>query len=104
MSTDPKPLPKFFRENTMTTWVINTNSNTCHIYDYQRNHQLGSKIDKETKAFPEEYNQLLRMLDRLRLEEIANVNYHFCRQYEPLMKGFAEFEEEMNKAKQLNNN
>ena len=21
----------------MTTWVINTNSNTCHIYDYKRN-------------------------------------------------------------------
>ena len=71
------------------------------VYEYQKNHQLGSKVDKEAKTYPEEYNQLLRMLDQLRLDEIANVNYHFCKQYEPVMKGYAGFDEEMNKVKQL---
>jgi Peptidase family M48 len=71
------------------------------IYEDQKSHQLGSKIDAESKNYPAEYNQLLRMLDQLRLDEIVSVNYHFCKQYEPLMKGDARFDEEMNKVKQL---
>jgi Peptidase family M48 len=74
------------------------------VYEYQKNHQLGSKIDKESKTYPEEYNQLLRMMEQLRLDEIANLNYHFCKQYEPEMKGYAGFDEEMNKVKQLRKN
>ena len=74
------------------------------VYEYQKNHQLGSKVDKENKAYPEEYNQLLRMLEQLRLDEIANLSYRFCKQYEPLMKDYAGFEKEMNKAKQLRAN
>lgn len=71
------------------------------VYEYQKDHQLGSKIDKESKSFPEEYNQLLRMLDQLRLDEITTINYNFCKQYETLMKGYSGFEEEMTKVKQL---
>lgn len=71
------------------------------IYDYQKDHKLGSKIDTENKSYPEEYNNLLRMLGRLRLEEIANLNYNFCRQYVSQMKGYEGFEEQMNKAKKL---
>ncbi|MEP7376638.1 MAG: M48 family metalloprotease [Chitinophagaceae bacterium] len=74
------------------------------IYEYQKNHQLGTKIDAVSKSYPDEYNQLLRMLDQLRLDEIANVNYYFCKQYESLMKGYAGFDEEMNKVKQLRKN
>jgi hypothetical protein len=74
------------------------------VYEYQKNHQLGSKVDKENKAYPEEYNQLLRMLEQLRLDEIANLSYHFCKQYEPLMKDYTGFGKEMNKAKQLKMN
>ena len=68
------------------------------IYDNQKNHQLGSKIDAENKSYPEDYNLLLRMLGQLRLEEIASLNYYFCLQYEPVMKDYAGFEEEKNKA------
>lgn len=68
------------------------------IYDYQKDHKLGSRIDTENKAYPEEYNILLHMLDRLRLDEIANLNYQFCRQYEVTMKGYAGFEKELKKA------
>ncbi len=74
------------------------------IYEYQKDHQLGSKIDTESKNYPAEYNQLLRMVDQLKLDEIASVNYHFCKQYESLMKGYAGFDEEMNKVKQLKKN
>ncbi len=68
------------------------------VYDLQKEHQLGSKIDTENKAYPEEYNLLLRMLGRLRLDEIANLNYNFCKQYEMAMKGYAAFEKELKKA------
>jgi hypothetical protein len=71
------------------------------VYDYQKNHQLGTKIDTENKAFPEEYNLLLRMLGRLRLEEIASLNYHFCKKYEPAMQGYADFDKELKKAQSL---
>lgn len=71
------------------------------IYDYQNDHKLGSKIDTENKTYPGEYNNLLRMLGRLRLDEIANLNYNFCKQYVSQMKGYEGFEEQMNKAKKL---
>jgi hypothetical protein len=71
------------------------------IYDCQKDHKLGSKIDTESKTYPEEYNSLLRMLDRLKLDEIASLNYSFCKQYASLMKGYEGFEEQMNRAKKL---
>src|SRR5688572_22086702 len=71
------------------------------IYDYQKDHKLGSKIDAENKTYPVEYNSLLRMLDRLKLDEIASLNYNFCKQYASLMKGYEGFEEQMNRAKKL---
>ena len=43
------------------------------------------------------------MLDQIRLDEIASVNYHFCKQYEPEMKDYAGFREEMNKVQNFKN-
>lgn len=71
------------------------------IYDYQKDHKLGSKIDTENKAYSDEYNSLLRMLGRLRLDEIASLNYNFCKQYASPMKGYEGFEKEMSKAQKL---
>jgi Zn-dependent protease with chaperone function len=73
------------------------------IYDSQKNHKLGSRIDTESKGYPEGYNLLLRMLNQIRLDEIASVNYHFCKQYETEMKNYAGFREEMNKAQNRKN-
>jgi hypothetical protein len=39
------------------------------------------------------------LLSRLRLEEIAALNYYFCNQYQDQMVGYAGFGEEMDKAK-----
>jgi len=73
------------------------------IYDSQKNHKLGSRIDTESKGHPEAYNLLLRMLNQIRLDEIASVNYHFCKRYETEMKNYAGFREEMNKTQNLKN-
>jgi len=68
------------------------------LYESQKNHRLGVIAEKETRSYPADYNLLLRMIDRLRLEEIASLNYHFCRQYESQMKEYEKFLDEMNKA------
>jgi hypothetical protein len=39
------------------------------------------------------------MIDRLKLEEIAMLNYYFCKKYEAQMSGYKEFAVEMRKAK-----
>jgi hypothetical protein len=39
------------------------------------------------------------MMDRWRLEEIAYINYFFCRKYESQMKEYDEFAKEMEKAR-----
>ena len=73
------------------------------IYEKQQAHKLGLTIDSENKHFPDDYNQLLRMLGKIRLDEIAAINYSFCKQHQQLMKDYEGFAEEMNKASQLKN-
>jgi Zn-dependent protease with chaperone function len=67
------------------------------IYERQKDHKLGD-IDKENRAYPADYNLLLRMLDRLKLDEIATLNYYFCKKYESQMAGHEAFRLEMQKA------
>lgn len=63
------------------------------IYTAQKNHKLGTTIDSEKSAYPKDYNLLLRMLDKIRLEEIASLNFHFCKQYEQAMSNYESFED-----------
>ena len=70
-----------------------------YIYDSQKDHQVGTVTDKETRGYPEDYNLLLRMLDKLRLEEIANLNYNFCIKYEGQLSLYKGFNEELQKAR-----
>jgi len=65
------------------------------IYLQQKEHKLGLMIDAEDKTYPEEYNLLLRMLSRIRLDELAALNYSFCNQHYALMKSYPGFETEM---------
>lgn len=67
-------------------------------YEYQKNHTLGLWFTAETRGLPEDYNLLLRMLSRLTLQDIAELNYHFCKQYKEEMSEYAGFAEEMEKA------
>jgi hypothetical protein len=61
-------------------------------------------IETESKSNAADYNQLLRMLSRVRLEEIADLNYFFCRKYAEQLKNYPGFEIEMNKVRKLISN
>ena len=67
-------------------------------YEGRKNHTIGNMFSAESRWFPADYNLLLRLLSRLRLEEIAALNYYFCNQYKDQMVGYAGFGEEMDKA------
>lgn len=68
------------------------------IFEMQKDHKLGLTVDTEHKAHPADYNLLLRMLSRMRLEELARLNYSFCNKHLAAMKDYPGFEEEMNKS------
>lgn len=70
------------------------------IYQQQKEHTLGLSVDSENRVFPDGYNLLLRMLYRIRLEEIADLSYHFCNEYAEKGKEYPGFAEEWTKAKQ----
>lgn len=70
-------------------------------YEYTKNHRFGTMIDAESKVYPADYNLLLRMLNRIRLEEIAALNYYFCASYLTAMKDYEGFTEEMMKAQKV---
>jgi len=70
------------------------------IYKHQKEHQLGLIIDTENRRFNESYNLLLRMIYKLRLSEIADLNTSFCTYYMDQMKNYDGFEKEFQKAKQ----
>jgi len=69
------------------------------MFEMQKDHKIGLAVDNESKAYPDDYNMLLRMIGRMRLSEIANLNYQFCLQQLPAMKDYPGFEEQMQKAK-----
>ena len=71
------------------------------LYDYQKNHKIGLVTDKESRGKSMSYNLMLRMIDRLRLDEIANISYNFCSQYKEQMSGYSGFEKEYQTAVKL---
>ncbi|HET9432086.1 MAG TPA: M48 family metallopeptidase [Chitinophagaceae bacterium] len=72
------------------------------LYESQKNHEIGLKIGAENKAYSADYNLLLRMLSRVRLDELAALNYQFCKKYVTKMNGYTGFKEEMEKARKIN--
>lgn len=71
------------------------------LYDLQKKHMLGLTVDKETRGYPADYNLVLRMLDRLRLDELANLDYYFAKKYRERLAGYNEFTNEMRKAEKI---
>ena len=67
------------------------------LYRRQKDHKLGD-MEKEARNYPADYNLLLRMVDRLRLDEIASINFYFCKKYESQMPGDSRFAEEKREA------
>ena len=71
------------------------------LYLVQRDHKLGFTIDSENRSNPAEYNKLLRMLSKIRLNELSELAWHFARQNEPFMKTYPGYADLVNTA--LNN-
>jgi hypothetical protein len=71
------------------------------LYDSQKNHGLGLVTDKESRNYPADYNTVLRMVDRLRLDEIAALSFHFSRKYADKLSSYEEFVTEMKKAEKI---
>lgn len=64
------------------------------LYQKTKDHQIGSSVDKEGEEWSAGYNQLLRMLSRIRLEELAQLNFQFCRRYVAQARSYPGFLEE----------
>jgi len=67
------------------------------IYESQKKHILGTMIHSEDKTYSTDYNLLIRMLTRLRLDEITAINYQFCKKYYEQIKEYPAFKEEVKK-------
>jgi hypothetical protein len=64
------------------------------LYRHQKDHTLGTVTDKETRYYDKKYNLLLRMIDRLKLDEIADLSFQFAKKYNHLSV-YKEFADEM---------
>jgi len=73
-----------------------------HLYEAQKDHKLGFLVEKEARFYPEQYNLLLRMLDRLRLNEIVSLNINFCKKHYSLMKDHTGFKKELERLSGFN--
>ena len=70
------------------------------LYHYQKNHELGKVVDMPGAAHSEEYNTLLRMIQNLRLPEIAALSYHYLLQFQPLCGASSGFRTVFEKSKE----
>jgi len=73
------------------------------LWYLQKNHQLNQSIERENKSYPEQYNLLLRLLDRLRLDELVSLNTAFAARYAEQMKTYPGFAAELDKLQKLKN-
>jgi Zn-dependent protease with chaperone function len=72
------------------------------LWYLQKNHELKQAIEKEDRSFRPQYNLLLRMLDRLRLDEIVSLNSAFAARYAQKMKTYPGFAAELDTLYNIN--
>jgi predicted Zn-dependent protease len=61
------------------------------IFLHQKNHELNKIVDLPGPLFDSSYNDLLQLIQNLRLSEIAAIAYHFMQQYEEQSSGDKDF-------------
>ena len=61
------------------------------IYSAQLTHELGKISELPNPEFDQEYNNLLRMIQNLRLTEIASIAYYYLKANQESGKGSEEF-------------
>ena len=52
------------------------------VFSYQKKHELNKIVDLPNPQYDSAYNDLLRLLQNLRLQEIAALSYYYLRQHE----------------------
>lgn len=65
------------------------------LFALQKAHKIGLAIDAEDKGYPQSYNLLIRMLSRLKLDEILQVNTYFSKKYYSLVQDDEAFKKEL---------
>jgi Zn-dependent protease with chaperone function len=73
------------------------------LYEQQKKHKAGLLLDTENKFYAEDYNQLLRLLNRIRLDEMAQLTRSFCNRYLSPLKEIQPVAEQINIAEKNNN-
>lgn len=73
------------------------------LYEQQKNHKAGLLLDTENKFYPTDYNLLLRFLNRVRLDELAQVTHAFCNRYLRPLAEYPAVAEQINIAEKNNN-
>jgi Zn-dependent protease with chaperone function len=68
------------------------------LYKNQKDHMLGMYIDSENNRYADGYNDLLRMLAKIKLYEIPELNVAICQAYKETMSGYDGFQKEFNQA------
>lgn len=68
------------------------------LFDCQKDHSFGKVTEKESRWNASDYNMLLRLLDRVRLQELSDLNYYFCLRFKDGMAGYEGFSGEWEKA------
>lgn len=72
------------------------------LYEDQQKHTFGKAVDTEDKFFPADYNLLLRMLSRIRLDELGALTKAYAAKHNTSMQAYAEWQKQMPKVRQLN--
>jgi Zn-dependent protease with chaperone function len=70
------------------------------MYSKQKAHELGRVTDLPNNDFQENYNQLLHLIQNVRLSELAALSYHFLNQYSKADQAFPGFAAVWEKSKQ----
>lgn len=68
------------------------------LVEGQITHKMGTLYDGESRYYPADYNLVLRMLTRIRLDDLKKLTIAFCDQYKSLMVDHEEFQKEWRKA------
>lgn len=83
------------KESENTTAVLTIARAWNDIYYYQKEHKLGLFVEPEDRHYHPSYNDLLRMISRIKLDEILALNTAFCKKYYEQMKDIPAFKAEV---------
>jgi len=74
------------------------------IYLFQKNHELGTITDLPNADREEKYNQLLLLIQNVRLKDIASISYHYLQTHADKASVYPEYQQILNTSKLNFNN